>query len=175
MEIHIGKQFNDIYIYTYAADDENVFFSFSFSLAGGLDAAGTGIGAATGESGCSRGVEATQTDGIRLLLIVVGCATKFGDGGIRGWGIDILFAVCTVGAEVVLILTCDTVGVFRGTAFTTICRPPIGLGDMVDVRGGGSVLFWDDTIGGWIRIEPILFTAVRPVGVCNLTCCYNTK
>lgn len=161
------------YIYTYPADDEKVFFSFS--LDGGLDAAGAGIGAATGGVGGGGGVEATQTDGVWTLLIIVGCVTKFGDGGIRGCGIDILFACTAVGAEVVLILICDTAGVFRGTAFTTICRPPIGLGDMVDVRGGGSVLVWDETIGGWIRIEPILLTAVRPDGVCNLTCCYNKK
>jgi len=36
---------------------------------------------------------------------------------------------------------CDPVGVLRGTALTSICRPlPTGgLGDDVDVSGGGSV------------------------------------
>lgn len=110
-----------------------------------------------------------------LLIIVGGWVIKLGDGGIRGWGIAIVL-VCTVDGNVVLIFICDPAGAFRGTAFTTICRPAvIGLGDEVDVKGGGSVLVWEDTIGGWIRIEPILFTAVRPVGVCTLTCCCNKK
>lgn len=113
--------------------------------------------------------------GVETLLIIVGCTIKFGDGGIRGWGIVILL-VCTVGdARVVLILMCEPTGVFIGTAFTSICRPPpIGLGVEVDVSGGGSVPVWD-AIGGWIRIEPILLTVVRPVGVCTLTGCCNFK
>lgn len=112
--------------------------------------------------------------GVGTLLIIGGCP-KFGDGGIRGCDIDILFVDCTNDdAKVVLILLiiCDPKGVFIGTAFTSIWRPPpMGLGDEVDVRGGGSVPVWEDTTGGWIRIEPILFTAVRPVGVWTLTCC----
>lgn len=110
-----------------------------------------------------------------MLIIGGGWLIIFGDGGIRGWGIVIVF-VCTVDVKVVLIFICDAAGAFMGNAFTSICRlPPIGLGDEVDVRGGGSVLGWEDTIGDWIRIEPILLIAVRPVGVCTLTCCCNIK
>lgn len=141
--------------YTYAADDENDFFSFS--LDGGLDEAVI-IGGAT-------------LIGVVTLLIIVGCPTILGGGGRRGWGIVILF-VCIVGdAKVVLILICEPTGVFKGTALTSIWRPPIGLGVEVDVKGGGSVAVWVEATGGWIRIEPILLTAVRPVGVCTLTCC----
>lgn len=114
--------------------------------------------------------------GVWTLLIIVGCPIKFGDGGIRGWGIIKLFVCTVVDARVVLIFICDPAAVFKGTAFTSICRPlPMGLGDEVDVRGGGSVPVWEDATGGWMRIEPILFTAVRPVGVCTLTCCYIKK
>jgi hypothetical protein len=56
-----------IFNYTYAADDENDFFSFS--LDGGLDNAT--VGGAT-------------VIGVGALLIIVGCAIIFGDGGIRG-------------------------------------------------------------------------------------------
>lgn len=115
--------------------------------------------------------------GVGALLIIVGCGIIFGDGGIRGWGIVILLVCSGVDAIGVLIFICDPAGVLRGTALTSIGRPlPIGgLGDDVDVSGGGSVADWEDTTGGWIRIEPILLTAVRPVGVCTLTCCCNIK
>lgn len=115
--------------------------------------------------------------GVGTLLIIVGCAIIFGDGGIRGWGIVILLVGSGVDAKGVLILICDPTGVLRGTALTSICRPPPtgGLGDDVDVSGGGSVVVWEDATGGWIRIEPILLTAVRPCGVCTLTCCCNSK
>lgn len=114
--------------------------------------------------------------GVGTLLTVVGCAIIFGDGGIRGWGIVILLVCRGVDAIVVLILICDPAGVLRGTALTTTGRPPTGgRGDDVDVSGGGSVAVWEDATGGWIRIEPILLTAVRPCGVCTLTCCCNLK
>lgn len=150
-----------IFIYTYAADEEKDFFSFS--LDGGLDKAAT-IGGAT-------------VIGVGTLLIIVGGATIFGDGGIRGWGICILLVCTGVDTKGVLILIWDPAGVFRGTALTSICRPPPtdGLGDDVDVSGGGSVAVWEDGTGGWIRIEPILLIAVRPEGVCTLTCCCNIK
>lgn len=158
---------NIINIYTYAVDDEekdffSFSFSFSFSLGGGLDEAVTGVW--------------TTLTGIGTLLIIVGCPIIFGDGGIRGCGIVILFVWTVFEAKVVFILRCDTAGVFIGTALTSICRPPpMGLGDEVDVSGGGRVLVWEDTIGGWIRMEPILLTAVRPVGVCTLTCCWKVN
>lgn len=141
----------------------------------GIDDGGGSGGSTGGGVDCGGGVEATLIAGVWTLLIIDGCTIKFGDGGIRGCGIDIVFACTVVGDEDVLILICDPTGVFRGTAFTTICRPLIGLGDIVDVSGGGSVDVCEDPSGGWIRIEPILLTVVRPVGVCTLTCCYNRK